>query len=114
MVGMTNAAARDAKGTVKGAMKEILPQRGSVSTRGLRSRCQDDFEVEGCEESVEKAILAGKVAQAVLFAAHAYDTEEEFSKETGLQKFRLLEYKPEDAQVLIHLARLKDPHHAML
>jgi hypothetical protein len=35
-------------------------------------------------------ILAGKVTQPILLAKHSYDTEEEFWKEMGLTKFRLI------------------------
>jgi hypothetical protein len=60
----------------------------------------------GAEKGIAKAMLSSKVAQAILLAKHAYDTEEELRKETGLTKFRLIEYKPEDAQVRVATSQL--------
>lgn len=77
----------------------MLPQRGSIKTEGLRGRCVDDFELgTGRGGSVAQTVLAGKVAQAMLLAWRAYDSEADFRKTTGLEHARMVEYKPDDTQ----------------
>jgi hypothetical protein len=67
-------------------------------------RCVDDYERMAIEDddevqSIVPALLEGKVAQATLFATHAYADEEGFRSKTGLQNAHLLTCDEQDTQV---------------
>lgn len=56
---------------------------------------QDEEEAE----SIVPVLLEGKVAQATLFATHAYGEQEDFREKTGLSNARLLSCAEQDTQV---------------
>lgn len=100
-MGVAGAAA-GAAGAAGAAMGRMLPQRGSVTTSGLSSRCVDDYELtDGSKADLAAVLLEGKIAQATLLAWRAYDDEASFRKATGLEGARLVEYAPEDTQVYV-------------
>ena len=49
--------------------------------------------------SIVPVLLEGKVAQATLFATHAYAEQETFREKTGLSNARLLSCDEQDTQV---------------
>lgn len=57
--------------------------------------------VARAQGDVASTVLAGKVAQATLLAWHSYAEQDEFREKTGLTNARLLDYPPEDTQVLL-------------
>jgi hypothetical protein len=78
---------------------------GSATGKKLNARALDDYEgMEADDDDDERVsivplLLAGKVAQATLFATHAYANEEGFRKLTGLQNARMLSCPEQDTQV---------------
>lgn len=77
---------------------------GSAKAMTLSGRALDDYEGNQDENEVQSIVpvmLEGKIAQATLFATHAYADEEEFRKNTGLTDAKLLSCEEQDTQVCI-------------
>ena len=76
---------------------------GSAKAMALSGRALDDYEGSAADdieaESIVPVMLEGKIAQATLFATHAYAEEEDFRKNTGLLNARLLSCDEQDTQV---------------
>lgn len=76
---------------------------GSAKAMALSGRALDDYEGSAADDieagSIVPVMLEGKIAQATLFATHAYAEEEDFRKNTGLTNARLLSCDEQDTQV---------------